>query len=304
MAATKTQSQINRVSTTRLYVGRIPEGCTEEKLREHFAPGNPSGIKEVKILPKYAFVEFNNLDDAAEAVPHFHGKPFGTENSLVVQFARLTDNEGAPRDQRQPGIKTTPYGIVVSGLPAGTSWQDLKDHARLADVTVKYSHAPHKGEGTGAIYFDNDRDLTLALIRLNDSYFRDTDHVLQCVVKVNRDRSLSPRPRGSDRSRTRSRSPRPEYRRRDDYGPSSRGSGDHARHERGISGGYGDRDRDSRFRYDRSLRYSRDGGRYDDRGPRRDDGYRRESGHARRPSGNFQSNRSGTGTLRYATDRS
>lgn len=75
---------------------------------------------------------------------------------------------GFGRD-RGPPSRRSDYRVIVSGLPASGSWQDLKDHMRQAgDV----GYADVFRDGTGVCEFLKYEDMKYAVKKLDDSKFR------------------------------------------------------------------------------------------------------------------------------------
>jgi len=93
---------------TRLYVGGLPYSTTEEELRNTFA--EMGTVLSVKIITDkftgrsrgFAFVEFENNDDAQAAVERFHDADFGGRK-LTVNEARPMEDRPPRRDDRRGG---------------------------------------------------------------------------------------------------------------------------------------------------------------------------------------------------------
>ena len=122
--------------------------------------------------------------------------------------------EPAPR---KTGGRRSDYGVVVSNLPRGCSWQDLKDFMRKAGDVI-FTDVDKNGDGV--VEFSNRDDMEYALKSLHDTEFKNHNESTFIRVKPvsekssGRDRSESPA-RGGDRkgsaavSSRRSRSPSP-----------------------------------------------------------------------------------------------
>jgi hypothetical protein len=62
---------------------------------------------------------------------------------LNILEGRFDDRRDAPR---KTGGRRTDYGVVVTNLPRGCSWQDLKDFMRKAGDVV-FTDVDRYGEG-------------------------------------------------------------------------------------------------------------------------------------------------------------
>jgi len=70
---------------------------------------------------------------------------------------------------RGPPAKRSQYRVMVTGLPASGSWQDLKDHMREAgDVCFADTYK----DGSGVVEFLRHEDMKYAIKKLDDSRFR------------------------------------------------------------------------------------------------------------------------------------
>lgn len=78
-------------------------------------------------------------------------------------------SRGEGRGNRGPVTKRSQFRVLVSGLPASGSWQDLKDHMREAgDVCFADTYK----DGTGVVEFLRHEDMKYAIKKLDDSRFR------------------------------------------------------------------------------------------------------------------------------------
>lgn len=72
-------------------------------------------------------------------------------------------------NNRGPPARRSQFRVVVTGLPASGSWQDLKDHMREAgDVCF----ADVYKDGTGVVEYLRHEDMKYAIKKLDDSRFR------------------------------------------------------------------------------------------------------------------------------------
>lgn len=121
---------------------------------------------------------------------------------LRVEFPRGRDNfgssssssyRGRPDSDRRPGAdrgadrggnksssRRSQYKVIVSGLPASGSWQDLKDHMREAG-DVCYADVYKDGSGTGVVEFLREEDVQYAIKKLDDSRFRSHENEVSYI---------------------------------------------------------------------------------------------------------------------------
>ncbi|KAI9825619.1 MAG: hypothetical protein M1832_000963 [Thelocarpon impressellum] len=171
------------VSNTRLYVGNLPKDVSKPEVVEFFGSHETGEILEIKLMTGYGFIEYKDPMDARDVVPAFHGKVFKGER-IRVQFAkgnRQRDSMANP-ERIQPRPRRTQYRMQISGLPAETSWQDLKDFARQSGCDVVYSDAGHDHDGKGFVEFETAADLKTAVEALDGRDFK--EHRVTCVADV------------------------------------------------------------------------------------------------------------------------
>lgn len=115
------------------------------------------------------------------------------------------------RDRRagsgRTGGRRTDYGVVVTNLPRGCSWQDLKDFMRKHGDVV-FTDVDRSGEGV--VEFSNEKDMEHAVKDLDDTEFKAFSDSSYIRVKYanppkKRDRSRSRTPERREASRSRSR---------------------------------------------------------------------------------------------------
>lgn len=107
-----------------------------------------------------------------------------------------------PRSGRGGG-KRTEYGVLVSNLPRGCSWQDLKDFMRKAGDVV-YTDVDRNGDGV--VEFSNRDDMEHAIRTLDDTEFKNYNESTFIRVKSAKKRDRSPDSRSRKRSPSHSRS--------------------------------------------------------------------------------------------------
>lgn len=122
--------------------------------------------------------------------------------------SRGSDRDGGRGDKGGRVQRRSDYGVVVTGLPRGASWQDLKDNMRKYGDVI-YTDVGREGEGV--VEFSNRDDMEHCLRSADNSEFRSNRadptpiHVKARAGGSTRDRSPS---REARRSRSRDRSPR------------------------------------------------------------------------------------------------
>ncbi|KAK6061062.1 hypothetical protein COOONC_01274 [Cooperia oncophora] len=238
---------------TRVYVGNLPPDCREKDLEDIFAKYGKIRFVDMKGTrgPLFAFVEFEDPRDAEDAVRGRDG--YDLDGSRIrVEFTRGAGPRGPggrPLNGSGRGVyggrggygggysgggggggrggyggggggrgpaRRTNYRVVVEGLPATGSWQDLKDHMREAGEVC---YADVSRDGVGVVEFTRLDDMKYALKKLDDTKFRSHEGETS-YIRVREDSSG-----GGGRGRSRSRSPRA----RDSPKYSPRGSPSHSR---------------------------------------------------------------------------
>ncbi|KAJ6166710.1 hypothetical protein N7470_002157 [Penicillium chermesinum] len=165
---------MTEVSSTRLYLGNLPRNVTKNDVEEHFSAHGSGKITEIKLMNGFGFIEYEDAMDARDVVPAFHGSDFKGER-LTVQFARgprRKETFPGPNPDRPapPRPRRTIYRMQISGLPE-TSWQDLKDFARLSGLDVVYSETGRE-QGKGFVEFETGNDLKTAVEKLDQRDFK------------------------------------------------------------------------------------------------------------------------------------
>uniref|UniRef100_F1L925 Splicing factor, arginine/serine-rich 3 n=1 Tax=Ascaris suum TaxID=6253 RepID=F1L925_ASCSU len=162
-----------------------------------------------------SFIEFDDPRDARDAVRGRDGYSFDGCR-LRVELTRGVGPRGpggrplyaaeqmSPR-RRAPPPRRSGYRVVISGLPASGSWQDLKDHMREAGDIC---YAEVSKDGTGVVEYINYDDMKYAVRKLDDTKFKSHEGETSYIrVREASSRSRS-RSRHRSISRSRSRSPR------------------------------------------------------------------------------------------------
>ncbi|XP_041017322.1 serine/arginine-rich-splicing factor SR34-like isoform X3 [Juglans microcarpa x Juglans regia] len=214
----------SRASRT-LYVGNLPADIREREVEDLFYKYGRIAHIDLKVPPRppgYAFVEFEDAQDAEDAIRGRDGYDFDGHR-LRVELAHGGRGHSSSRDRysshssgrsgRGGVSRRSEFRVLVTGLPPSASWQDLKDHMRQAG-DVCFSQVFRENGTTGVVDYTNYEDMKYAVKKLDDSEFRNA--FSRAYVRVReydskRDASRSPSrgrsySRGKSHSRSRSRS--------------------------------------------------------------------------------------------------
>ncbi|XVF31390.1 hypothetical protein REPUB_Repub16aG0142000 [Reevesia pubescens] len=228
-------------SSRTLYVGNLPGDTRMREVEDLFYKYGPIVDIDLKIPPRppgYAFVEFEDPRDAEDAIRGRDGYNFDGYR-LRVELAHGGRKPSSSVDRyssysgsssRGPSRRSD-YRVLVTGLPSSASWQDLKDHMRIAGDVCFSQVFRDRGGMTGIVDYTNSDDMKYAIRKLDDSEFRNAFSRAFIRVKeydsrydsrrsYSRSPSLSPYSRSPSRSRSyssrsrsrsRSKSPRARY---------------------------------------------------------------------------------------------
>ncbi|WIA28221.1 hypothetical protein OEZ86_010779 [Tetradesmus obliquus] len=169
-----------------IYVGNLPNDIKERELQELFEKFGSIRAIDIKIPPRpppFAFIEFNEARDAEDAAQARDGYDFyGT--TLRVELARGGRPSGGPRGGDfggrggGGGARGPPRGargnfrVLIKGLPASASWQDLKDHFRQYVKPAFTDVYRDRGEAVGVAEFETMDDMLYAIKKLDDTEFK------------------------------------------------------------------------------------------------------------------------------------
>ncbi|KAE8988955.1 hypothetical protein PR002_g21597 [Phytophthora rubi] len=141
----------------RVFVGNLPEDVRERDLSDKFERFGRISSVRIKFPtrpPPFAFIAYDDEQDASDAVRSMHGAMF-SGCRLRVEMSKGVD------DARPRG---TQYRVKLSGLPATMSWQDLKDFLRKGGDVV-HSEVDRRGNGTAS--FATSDELKRAIRKLD-----------------------------------------------------------------------------------------------------------------------------------------
>ena len=191
------------MSRRRIYIGKISYDTRSRDLEDEFA--RYGRIRDFHMRDGYAFITYDSSRAAEDAIDDMDNRRFDGSR-LIVEFAR----EKGEREERRSVRPSGQFRVMVEGLPAGTSWQDLKDHMKqpaevgFCDVT--------DGGTKGWAEYRSDEDLERAIRELDGSTYK--GERITCY----REGSAPPASgssRARSRSRSRSRSPSPSKKARE-----------------------------------------------------------------------------------------
>ncbi|XP_022928780.1 serine/arginine-rich splicing factor SR30-like [Cucurbita moschata] len=207
-----------------IYVGNLPGDIRLREVEDLFYKYGPIVDIDLKIPPRppgYAFVEFEDIRDAEDAIYGRDGYKFDGCR-LRVEFAHggrghssSIDHYSRSGSSRGGVSRRTDYRVLVTGLPPSASWQDLKDHMRRAGDVCFSEVFRDRGGMAGIVDYTNYDDMKYAIRKLDDSEFRNAfSRAYVRVKEYDSRRSYSRSPsrdsRRSDYSRSPSRSPHGE----------------------------------------------------------------------------------------------
>ncbi|KAL5713071.1 Serine/arginine-rich-splicing factor sr34 [Ranunculus cassubicifolius] len=214
----------SRASRT-LYVGNLPGDIREKEVEDLFYKYGHIVEIDLKVPPRppgYAFVEFEDANDAEDAIQGRDGYSFDGHR-LRVELAHGGRSQpssdrrggyngtggggGGGRGGRGGGVsRHSDYRVLITGLPSSASWQDLKDHMRRAGDVCFSQVFRDGGSTTGVVDYTNYEDMRYAIKKLNESEFRNSFTRSYIRVKEYDSKRSSSRSRSRSYSRSRSRS--------------------------------------------------------------------------------------------------
>ncbi|KAA0050909.1 serine/arginine-rich splicing factor SR30 [Cucumis melo var. makuwa] len=164
-----------------IYVGNLPGDIRLREVEDLFYKYGPIVDIDLKIPPRppgYAFVEFEDVRDAEDAIYGRDGYKFDGCR-LRVEFAHggrghssSVDRYSRSGSSRGGVPRRTDYRVLVTGLPSSASWQDLKDHMRRAGDVCFSEVFRDRGGMAGIVDYTNYDDMKYAIRKLDDSEFR------------------------------------------------------------------------------------------------------------------------------------
>ncbi|GFE54586.1 splicing factor [Babesia ovis] len=158
--------------STRVYVGNLPESCSQKDVEAEFEKFGKIVRCELKKNAggsAFAFLEFEDARDAHDAIKERDGSEFeGRRLRVETPFSAKEEGRSSRRRVAGPPRRGR-YLIEVTGLPPSGSWQDLKDHMREAG---ECAHADVFRGGVGEVSFYSRSDMEYAIDKFDGSTFK------------------------------------------------------------------------------------------------------------------------------------
>lgn len=199
-------------SDNRIYIGNLPPDIRNKDLEDLFYKYGKIRYIDLKNKrgPPFAFIEFDDSLDAEDSIKGRDGYNFDGYR-LRVELQKGPRNNGPSGGGRGggygdrrggPPTRRSEYRCIISGLPPTGSWQDIKDHMRVAGNVC---YADVFKDGTGVCEFIRYDDMKYAVKHLDDTKFRSHEGETSYItVKSDYHRSRRSMSRSYSRSRSRS----------------------------------------------------------------------------------------------------
>jgi len=196
---------------TRVYVGHLSSRTDEAELDYKF--GKYGRVKSIDVKNGYAFVDFENEDDADDAIRGLDGTEIDSSR-VAVQMARTGGRAPrAPNPYRGVPPTHSDYRALFVYLPRSMSWQDLKDLCHQYGPRPVFTDVfRERGVYRGVAEFRSREELKKAVRDLDGRSIE--GERIECYEDPRNNHSRS-------RSRSPSRSPPRKRRRRDSGSPRS-----------------------------------------------------------------------------------
>lgn len=145
----------------KLIVGGIPEGIEWQELKDHFSA--------------VGTVAFTNIKGGNRKGPRLVGEvryddPAVSQQAMALLNGTAMEGGGEITVTMDPRSKDGSK-LIVTGIPPGTGWQELKDH--FAQIGTPVAFAALKGAdnhgGKGEVRYDNPEHAQIAVSTLNGS---------------------------------------------------------------------------------------------------------------------------------------
>ncbi|VEU24299.1 DEKNAAC105627 [Brettanomyces naardenensis] len=154
---------MSEYSDVQLFVRPISPDVKHEDIEEFFSQVGP--IKELRLMPGYAFIEYETPELAQKAFSEYIDKSFQGE-SLQIEYAK-----------RKPEYaKKGDFRAKITNLPEGTAWQDFKDFIRdEVRIHPTFVRIPPDEPTICYLEFGSKEDQDSAITQLNEIKYKDTE---------------------------------------------------------------------------------------------------------------------------------
>ena len=132
---------------TRIFIGRLSPRTQERDIENIFSAYGK--VKRVDLKEGYAFVFFSDEKNALESIAAMNNKELDG-NMIVVEPAH---NNSKPRNSNG-NRGNTELRLSCRNLDPNTSWQDLKDWARVAGKVTFANVFTRDSQKLGVIEFE------------------------------------------------------------------------------------------------------------------------------------------------------
>lgn len=149
-------------SNVQLFVRPINAQTKHDEVQEFFAESGP--LRELRLMPGYAFVEYETPEVAEKAFNELVEKTFQGE-PLQVEYAKHKPEYAKKGENR----------VKVSSLPIHTSWQDFKDFLREEiQVQPTFVRIPIEEPTVCHLEFASKEEMETAIAAINETKFKET----------------------------------------------------------------------------------------------------------------------------------
>jgi len=174
----------------KIFVSNIAKDVREKDLYRLFS--DVGKINRIQYKSNFAFIEYDDQYSAEQAIKKLHTMEFNGRRLTIEPYcyrggdsryrpslldgrrSRSRDEHSSSRHRHHHHHSNSGgsgnYRIIVTGLEANTSWQDLKDFGRTGGRSVTFADVyARRGLKEGIIEYYSHEDFTNALKTLDDS---------------------------------------------------------------------------------------------------------------------------------------
>ncbi|KAI7895494.1 uncharacterized protein EV154DRAFT_495103 [Mucor mucedo] len=142
-----------------VFIGHLANTVTREDLDLLFRYYGK--ILDIQIRPNYAFVEFQDKEDAQDAVYDFNGLLF-FDHRLDIRYRGSMRTEIRTKETRR---------VIVKNLSTSTTWQELKAFIQSTGYSATFAAIFMDRYGEGVVEFRDHNDAQDVVARLNNTEF-------------------------------------------------------------------------------------------------------------------------------------